>query len=353
MLKNATPDDPWSHNYTNNVNAPSFGPWQLESWKKEQEFSVKRNPNYYGKAPYYDRIVMRRVPQSSNRIAILRSGQAGFVEGLNPKEFESLHGLKGVKVTGGYLNSTFFLTMNFKVKPFDNVKLRQAIAYAMPYDDIIRTSYFGKAKRWTGVVPSTYPGFKPVAEKYGYKPEEAKRLLAEAGYLDGKGLEAYADAFKLAYMTERETILGSSATLIQTRFKQLGIPIQLDPMPAVQYSDRQMVKKDLPLALYDTSKPIGVDTLYAINLYYVTPPFGVINSTNYSNKRVDEIFRLARVELDEAKRQALLDEAQTILGEELPHLPILETKLQYATVDGLKGVVIHPSQIVLWRHLYV
>jgi peptide/nickel transport system substrate-binding protein len=351
MLKNATPDDPWSHNYTNNVNGPSFGPWKLESWRKEQEFIVTRNPGYYGPRPYYDRIIFRRVPQSSNRIAILRSGQAQLVEGLNPKEFDSLQNARGVKVTGGYLNSTLFMTMNYKVKPFDNIKLRQAIAYAMPYEDIIRTSYFNQAKRWQGLIPSSYPGYKPVNADYGYKPEEARRLLAEAGYPEGKGLEAFPEAFKLGYMAEREGILGSAATLIQTRFRQLGIPVQLDPLPAVQFADRQMVKKDMPFSIYDTSKPIGVDTLYAINLYYVTPPLGVVNMSNYSNQRVDEIFRAARTEMDEAKRQALLDEAQTILSQELPHVPILENKLQYAVRDGVKGVVIHPCQVVLWRFL--
>lgn len=351
MLKNATPEDPWSHNYANNVNAPSFGAWQLETWKKEQEFIVKRNPNYYGDKPYFDRIIFRRVPQTSNRIAILRSGQAGLVEGLNPKELDSLHGAKGVKVTGGYLNANLFMTMNFKSKPFDNIKLRQAIAYAMPYDDIIRTSYFGQAKKWQGLVPSSYPGFKPTATRYAYNPDEAKRLLVEAGYPGGAGLEAFADAFKLSYMAERETILGSAATLIQTRFRQLGIPVQLDPLPAVQFADRQMVKKDLPFSIYDTSKPIGVDTLYGINLYFVTPPFGVVNMTNFSNPRLDEIFRLARAEMDEAKRQALLDEGQDILGEQLPHVPVLENKLQYAMREGLTGVVMHPCQVVLWRFL--
>jgi peptide/nickel transport system substrate-binding protein len=351
MLKNATPDDPWSHAYTNNVNAPSFGAWVLENWRKEQEFVVRRNPDYYGPRPYYDRIIFRRVPQSSNRIAILRSGQAGLVEGLNPKEIDSLGGARGVKVTGGYLNATLFMTMNYRVRPFDNIKLRQAIAHALPYDDIIRTSYFNQARQWRGLVPTAYPGYVQPSSTYAYNQAEARRLLAEAGYPEGRGLEAFADAFKLSYMAERETILGSTATLIQTRFRQVGIPVQLDPLPAVQFADRQMVKKDMPFSIYDTSKPIGVDALYALNLYYVTPPLGVVNMTNYSNPRVDEIFRLARVEIDAAKRQALLTEAQNILAAELPHVPILENKLQYAVRENIKGVVLHPSQVILWKYL--
>jgi peptide/nickel transport system substrate-binding protein len=58
MQKHATPEDPWSHSYANTVNAPSFGAYCLESWKREQDFVVKANPNYYGKKPYFDRVTV-------------------------------------------------------------------------------------------------------------------------------------------------------------------------------------------------------------------------------------------------------------------------------------------------------
>ena len=76
MQAHATAEDPWSHDYTNNVNAPSFGPYCLESWKKDEEFVAKANPNYYRGKPYFDRVIYRKVPQSANRLAILRTGQA-------------------------------------------------------------------------------------------------------------------------------------------------------------------------------------------------------------------------------------------------------------------------------------
>jgi len=351
MKKHATDADPWSHEYTNNVNAPSFGPWCVDSWKKEEEFIVKANPNYWRGKPFYDRVIYRKVPQSANRIAILRSGQASIVEGLNPKEIDAVSKVKGIKIEGGYLNNTLILLVNWKAKPFDNVTLRKAIAHAIPYQDIIRTTYFNQAKQWQGLVPSSYPGYKKPTAEYKFDLAMAKKLLAEAGYPDGKGLEAFAEAFKLSYAAERETNLGPSATLIQTRLKALGIPVQLDPQPATQLADRQLVKKDLPFSLYDQSKPIGVDAAYALQLYFVSAPRGVNNMTNFSDPELDALFTKAQVEPDNAKRNEYLAGAQEVLMNKLAWIPLIENKLQFAMQAKVKGLVLHPSQNLVWRYL--
>jgi peptide/nickel transport system substrate-binding protein len=352
MQAHATADDPWSHVYANTVNGPGFGPWCVESWKKDEEFTVRRNPNFYGDKPFYDRVIYRRVPQSSNRIAILRTGRAQIAEGLNPQELNSLVNAPGLKVSGGYLNASLVMLLNFKTPPFDNVKLRQALAYAMPYADIIRTSYFGGARQWDGLIPSTYPGYIKPDHTYSYDQQKAKAMLAEAGYPDGKGLEAFPESFKLAYVAERESIIGPSATLVQTRFRELGIPVQLEPLPATQFADRQSVKKDLPFALADQTKPIAVDPVYAMKLTFVSPPQGVSNSTNFSDPQFDAMFNKVLLENDAATRQNLLDQMQNLLAEKLAFVPILETKLLYAGQKNIQGLVLHPSQVLMWRYLH-
>ena len=352
MRAHATAEDPWSHVYANTQDAPGFGPWCVDSWKKDEEFTVKQNPGFYGDKPFYDRVIYRRVPQSSNRIAILRTGRAQVAEGLNPKELDSLTKAPGVKVAGGYLNASLTVLLNYKTKPFDNLALRQAIAYAIPYADIARNDYYGAARQWSGLIPTGYPGYTKPDHTYSYDPDKAKALLEQAGYPGGKGLEAFPDAFKLAYVSERESILGPVATLVQTRLRDIGIPVQLDPLPATQFADRQLVKKDLGFALSDQSKPIVVDPVYASKLSYVTPPLGVSNSTNFSDAEFDRLFNEVLLQPDPAKRQAELDKMQNILSEKLPIIPVLETKLLYAEQADVQGLVLHPSQILLWRYLH-
>ena len=352
MKAHATEADPWSHDYTNNTNAPSFGPYCVESWKKDEEFVAKANPNYYRGKPYFDRVIYRKVPQSANRLAILRTGQAQIVESLNPREIESLRKVPNIKIGGGYLNATLLMLLNFKSKPFDNPLMRKAMAYAVPYQDIIKTSYFGEAKQWEGLVPSAYPGYIKTKEQYSYDPAKAKQLLAEAGFPDGKGLEAFPEAFKLSYAAERESNLGPTATLLQTRLKAIGIPVQLDPLPATQLADRQLVKKDLPFSLYDQSKPVGVDAAYAMQLYFVSPPRGVNNMANFSDAAFDDLFSKAQVEADTAKRNEYLAQAQEILMDKLPFVPVVENKLQFAMQSKLQGLVLYPHQNLIWRHLH-
>jgi peptide/nickel transport system substrate-binding protein len=352
MKKHATPADPWSHAYSNRENAPSFGAYCLESWKREQAFVVKANPSYYGGQPYFTRVIVRKVPQDSNRIAILRSGEAQAVEGLNPQELSSLKHTAGVAVQGGYLNTTLMLLPNWKNKPFDDVRVRQALAYAIPYAEIVKIGYYGDAKQWRGVVPSVFPGYHLPDTSYAYDPAKAKALLAAAGYPDGHGLEKFPDSFKLTYVAERESTVGPAATIIQTRLNDIGFPILLDPIPAAQFAQRQSIKRDMPLSLSDESRSFSVHALSAMQLYFLTPPMGVVNANNYSNPEVDKLFTTALTDGDEADRLAVLARMQDIEMRDAALIPIAEYKQEYGVLAGVKGVFVHPAGMLMWRTLY-
>ena len=153
-------------------------------------------------------------------------------------------------------------------------------------------------------------------------------------------------------MAERESILGPTATLLQTRLKALGIPVLLDPLPATQFADRQLVKKDLPFGLQDQSKPIVVDPVYAMKLNYVTPPQGVSNASNFSNPDFDALFNNVLLQADPETRQDDLTRMQNILAQNLPIIPILETKLLYAEQTNIQGLTLHPSQVLIWKYLH-
>ncbi|MDA0367413.1 MAG: ABC transporter substrate-binding protein [Proteobacteria bacterium] len=349
MEDNATAEDKWSHTYNNNVNAPGFGPWCLTEWRKGEEMRLRANPDYYRGKAAFDRVILRKVPQSSNRTVILRSGQAHIVERLTPKEYDNLSRASGVKVMGTFGNENLFLHLNYNVKPFDDVRIRRAIAHAIPYDRIIQTGYFGLARKWDGAIPSSYPGFHKSSTQYEYSPDKAKALLAEAGFPGGRGLEQFSDSFKITYQSERESVLGPVATVLRSALAEVGIPVLLDPIPASQYGDRELVKKDLPLGLTDHVKPIGVDAGYGVQLSYVsTAKGGILNSMNYVNDTVDAKFFEMLVEGDVAKRNGLLVEIQDQLMIDVAVAPIVEFKTIWAISDKIKGVTWHPDNSLHW-----
>jgi len=347
MKKHATAADPWTHDYVNTVNVPAFGAYCLERWVKDDEFVMKANPNYYRGKPAVERIVIKKVPQSSNRTLALRGGNAGLTQRLTTREFNGLRNSKGVKVAGIYGNEVLIMNLNFKTPPFDNPKVRQAVAYAMPYQQIATVGYAGSAQRMDGHFSRSLNGYTKTSTQYVTDIPKAKQLLAEAGYPDGKGFEKFPDAFKLAFVAERESFLGPIATVIQSGLKDVGIPVQLDPLPQTQMSDRRIVKKDLPMALSDQEKPVGPDVGYATMLFFVsTAAGGVNNLANYSNPEVDRLFAEAKVEMDSTKRLALLKEIQETLQKDLAWIPLVETKTEWAFSDKLSGVTWHPENSI-------
>lgn len=345
--RHATPDDPWAHEYVNNVVAPGFGPYCLERWSKGDQVVFRANPRYYRGRPAIDRVVMKRVPQSSNRYILMRMGQAQLAEKLTPKELKVLRADGPVRVAGIGGNESLFIHMNFGVPPFDSRTFRQAIAAAIPYDRIVRTGYFGQAAKWDGVVPSSYPGFAPRQPPVYYDPKEAERLLAAAGYPGGRGLEKFADALHLIYAAEKEATIGPIATVIRSALRAVGIPVELEPIPLTQYGDRQLVKKDLPFALNDQEKPAVVDAGYAIVLFFVSSDKGGVNNmVRYSNPDVDALWSRIRTEGDPGTRDRLLADAQAQLNRDLAWLPVVEYRTQWALDPSLRGLTWYPDNAI-------
>ncbi len=347
MEANATAEDPWAHDYTNNVNVPSFGPYCVESWTKDDEIVFAANPDYYRGAPAIERVVMKKVPQSSNRVVVLRSGQAQLVQALTPREYDSLRGANGISVGGVSGNENLFVHMNFDVEPFDNPLIRRAVAHSIPTQQIIENAYFGQATPWQGHVPSSYPGYHVSETQYPYDPEGAAALLAEAGFPGGAGLEAFGEAFQLTYVSEKETTLGPIVNAIATAMREIGFPVTLNPIPQTQYGDRQLVKRDLPFAVNDQEKPIGVDAGYAVQLFFVSPEAGGLNNmVNYRNAEMDALWSQARVESDPAARDAMLATIQDTLMADVVWAPVVEYNTQWAFSESLKGLQWHPDNSV-------
>ena len=352
MEAHATADDPWSHEWNNNNDKPGFGPYCVESWTKDKEFIVRANPNYYRGKPPIDRIVYVKVPESSNRMAALRSGDAHLVERLTSKQYDALNGEEGVTVAGVTGNENLFIVMNFKTPPWDNELVRKAVAFATPYDEVIETAYYGSATKWDAHMPSTYPAYIKPSVQYEHDPDKARELLAEAGYPNGEGLEEFSESFLLTYPVEKEAELGPVANILSTALRDIGMPVQLDPQPQAQYADRMQIKKDLPFGLNDQQKPIVVDCGYAMQLFYVSTEEGGLNNLiNYENSYFDDLFKQMKVEPDTAKRNEMLAELQEILHEDLVWGVVAERKTQYAFSSDLTGITYYPDNTIRWADL--
>lgn len=356
-LARATEEDPWAHEWMNSQGAAGFGPYCLASWDKEQEMVFEANPSWDQAdliPPRFQRITLRKVPSASTRTSSLLSGDAHITTNLTSRDFAEIRDEGGdtARVLGVLGNENTFLHMNFSVPPFDNIALRQAIAHAVPYDAIIEAGYFGQAERWNGIVPPSYPGFKEIA-RYDTDLDRARELLAEAGYPDGQGLDAFPEAFQLFYVAEKQDQLQPIATTLQTGLREVGIEIELAPIPQSQYGDRQLVRRDLPFAINDQEKPIAPDAGYAIQLFFITAEQGGLNNmVNYSNEEVDRLWlEQAKVEQDPEVRNETLGQIQEILMEDVVWLPIVIWQSQIALSNQVTGWAYDPGNAIQLEHL--
>ena len=144
--KNATAADPWAMEWCKNNHA-SGGAYKVERWQPGQEVVYARNDDWKnGPLPKIRRVIMRIIPSAGNRRALLERGDADLSFDLPSKDFSELKSSPKLTVIGTPIeNAMMYLGMNVNQKPFDNVKVRQAVAYAVPYQQIMDSVLFGQA----------------------------------------------------------------------------------------------------------------------------------------------------------------------------------------------------------------
>ena len=290
IMSHATEEDPWGDKWVA-TNGGGFGGYRVTEWSPGKRVVMEANENYWRGAPEIKRIIYLVVPESSNRVALLRQGKVHIAEGLTPDEIVALADDKearGVAVRG---NQSIWMMINNILPPFDNVKVRQAMNHLINQEAIIRDIFHGMMNDWQGVMPSTYPGYEQHL-KYDFNPEKAKALLDEAGYPDGFDAELEFDAA----IASHEAI----AILLQSDFKKAGINLSLKKLPTAAHSDSTMSKQG-SLSIW-TDMPIQPDINYALKL--VWPTNALVNYHNFSDPKVDQVLKDAEGVVDPAARIA-------------------------------------------------
>src|ERR1700754_1571897 len=187
VKKNASEKDPWGLEYTKQNTAGS-GAYRVVQWTAGTEVIMERNDEWVGgPAPKVRRIVWRMVPSAGNRRALLERGDADISYDLPNKDFVELKNAGKLNIVSTpYSNGIQYLGMNVTKPPFDNLKVREAVAYAVPYQKIMDAVLFGLSKPMFGA-PADYKTEVawPQPHHFNTDIEKAKKLMAEAGYPNG------------------------------------------------------------------------------------------------------------------------------------------------------------------------
>ena len=220
VKKNATPEDPWATQWLKR-NVIGGGPYTLAKNMPGVEIILEANKGYWQKPPFFERIVLKFVPSEADRVMLIKRKAVDMVvgrPGLSPKNVKSLEGEPGLKIFSVPDTTCHFVSMNQKKPPYDNVKVRQAINYAIPIEAIMPNVLFGYGRQMKSPVPDLTPSYDPSANKYKFDLEKAKALLKEAGYEKGFTTNL---AIRLGWAPHEQ-----AAIWMQREFEKIGIKVK-------------------------------------------------------------------------------------------------------------------------------
>jgi peptide/nickel transport system substrate-binding protein len=321
-------------------NAPiGTGPFVFKEWVRGSHISVERNPTYWesGK-PYLDRIVFRDISGAVVGVQRLVTGEVDFVGELSPQDVKQLQGRPGITLAPITVGRWYSLQWHTFEPPFNNDKLRQAIAHGIDRKRINDIVMDGKGTISDGPTPPGLWWYDPTIKSYDYDPEKAKTLLEEAGYANG---------FEFGLSTPQVTALSQINQLVQEQLSAVGIKLRLEPVAQSEWYAK-LVRKETNFSPNRWTQRPDPDGL----LYILFHSKGYANTTGYKNDRVDALLEQARQNFDQAERKKLYSEAQAIIARDVPMLPLFFSVEYAALRDSVQGFEWIPDQIPRFRGLW-
>ena len=326
-----------------NANKPiGTGPYKFVEWQQGQYMRFDRNPDYWKKGrPYLDRIVARFIADGSTRAATLETQEAqvaGF-SAILPLDVKRLQALASIGVTTkGYEMQSPIVELDFntKKKPFDNVKVRQAIAYAIDRKFVIDNIWFGFGKPATGPISSNFKAtglYTADVRNYNVPNgvEIANKLLDEAGFPRGADGTRFAIVHDITPYGEEWRRFGE---YVQQQLAKLGIKVSLRYEDVPTWLRRIYTNYDFELTsnwIQTLADPvIGVHRLY--HSKSIKPGTVFVNDSRWSSPETDKLMDEATVETEPEKRAAIYHEFQKKVVEASPLVYVLE--LDFTTVYG-------------------
>ena len=300
----------------NKENPVGTGPFRFENWSKGSSVTIVKNPDYWGEAVALDKAEFRFIPDAAAAVPALLSGDVHAFPNMPAGDaLPQIEADSRFEVVIGSTEGETVLSTNNGRAPFDNLKVRQAIAHALDREEIIAGNGSGYG---TPIGSHFSPGnsaYVDLTGTYPHDPEKAKALLAEAGFADG--IQATLKLPPPAYARDGGQVIAS-------QLRDVGIELEIIPVEWADWLDQVFTKKDYDLSIVSHTEPNDIG-IYARPDYYF----------QYQNPEFNAVIEELNVTSDEARRTELYQQAQEILAKDavngflfqLPKIGVWDAKL--------------------------
>ncbi len=302
---------------TNKDKPVGTGPFKFVNWAKGSSITIEKNADYWGEPVYLDKAEFRIIPDAAAAVPALLSGdvQAFANVGLGDA-LAQVESDPRFKVVIGSTEGETILSTNNKKPPFDNIKVRQAIAHALNREEIIKGASSGLG---TPIGSHFSPGNAAYVDLTGTYPHDiakAKALMKEAGLEGG---------FKATLKMPPPAYARDGGQIIASELKEIGIELELIPVEWADWLKQVFTDKDYDLTIISHVEPNDIG-IYARKEYYF----------QYDNPAFDKVMAELDVTADEAKRNELYGQAQKILADDavngflfqLPKIGVWDAKIE-------------------------
>jgi peptide/nickel transport system substrate-binding protein len=337
-----TADDPYAHEWLKaNTAGTEQGPFRLESWEPGNQWVLVPNENYYGEKPKLKRIIFKVIPDPSSRLAQLQSGAVDIAYEISTTDIKALEGDPNITIYRNTSRFVVFLGMNSKTPPFDNVKVRQAISYAVPYDTILNDVLNGYGIQLTSPIPNGTPYHTDEFFQYTHDPEKAKALLTEAGFPNG-----FETTLQVASGNQEGK---ETAVYVQQSLAEIGIKVTIQELPGAAFTE-QLQKHELGFFFFNNWISINNDPFYHLFWLFRSD---CCNYTNYDNQHVWDLIDQYTINTDAAAREAAAMEIQQTIVDEAPWVFLYQPDDLTVMRSNVKGFIFYsPDRFKRYKYIY-
>jgi peptide/nickel transport system substrate-binding protein len=332
VKKNASEKDPWGLEYTKQQTAGS-GAYKVTKWTAGTEVVMERNDAWVGgPLPKIRRVIWRMVPQAGNRRALLERGDADISYELPFKDFQEMKASGKLDVVSlPFSNGIQYIGMNVTKPPFDNPKVRQAVAYAIPYQKIMDAVLFGLANPMFGAAADKPTEVAwPQPTKYFTDMAKAKALLTEAGYADGFETTI---SFDLNFAGVNEPL----CVLVQESLGQLGIKTTINKVPGANWRT-ELTKKEMPLFTNVFSGWLDYPEYFFYWCYHGNN--SIFNTMSYKSPDMDKLIDGARAAAATGDKTSYDTDVKGFVDlayADVPRIPLYQPFVNVAMQKNISG----------------
>jgi peptide/nickel transport system substrate-binding protein len=295
------------------------GPFRVVSVEQDEEVVIERNPDYFGGAPRIERVRFKVVPEAIVRALELRKGSAdiGGVNALTPDMVLALTKKPDIFAEEQPGTQLAYVAFNFDDPALAHREVRQALAYGTDRATLIRYLLRGEARPASSLLPPNHWGYDANVVQYAYDPKRAEELLDAAGF--PRGADGVRLRLTLKTSTEESTRLLGEA--LADEWSKIGVALTLRPLENATFL------ADIARGSFQmyTLRWVGANNDPDIFRYVYSsqriPPAGA-NRGHYRNSELDQLIDQQSVEMDQAKRKALLSQIQTIVAVDEPYIDL-------------------------------